>query len=152
MRRRMKDADVQTQIEEGMHFFCNLPVETTDLERQVGDCIKTVREFAEIVDWRPDIPSPTDGGNRGIELVISENDRALHEGSYVSLNIVPNEHFMRMQGCYYDAFHQPNMLCEAFFPLAKTTPQELEASLNSMCQILEKHHRTFVPQSARSRI
>ena len=152
VRRHARHAEVQTRIEEGMGLFCDLPVDTTDVTEQVATCIKTLSEYAEAVDWMPEMQSPVNGANQEIELIISENDRALHAGSYVYVNIMPKERFMRMQGCYYDAYHQPNTLCEAFFPLANTTPQELESSLNSMCQILGKYHRTFVSPSARSRI
>lgn len=149
MRRNVRHADVHPRIEEGLGLFCDIPVDATDITKQVGACIQTVSEFAEAVDWRPEMPSSVDGDSQEIELTISENDRALHVGSYVNVNILPKERFMRMQGCYYDAFYRSNTLCEAFFPLANTTPQELESSLKSMCQILQKYQRTFIRPSAK---
>jgi hypothetical protein len=143
-----QQVDVQAEIAEGIDLLDDMDV-AFNLD-QAAKCVKAVSDFAEVIDWRCEIPSADSPGYEGIiRMTLSENDEALHSGSYVRFNILPKERSMRMQGGYYDAFHQPTMLCETFLPLGNGTPQELESSLNSMCQILEKYHRTFVTPSIR---
>ncbi len=119
---------------------------------QAVECIRSVSDFAEVIDWRCDIPYEIHEYREEFSITISENDPALHCGSYVKFDILPRQGSMRLQGGYYDAFHQPTVLCESLFPIGNGGSQELESSLTSMCQILEKYYRTFVTPLAKSRL
>jgi len=119
---------------------------------QVAKCLQAVSDFAEVIDWRCEIPSKIHRFPEEFSMTMSENDQALRCGSFVKFEILPRQGSMRMQGGYYDAFHQPTVLCESLFPMGNGGSHELESSLSSMCQILEKYYRTFVTPLAKSRL
>jgi|GEM_PF-4244584 len=141
-----QQVEIQADIEEGM----NLPEDMAGNLDRAAKCIETVSDFAQVIDWRCEVPSPLHEFPEDISMTMSENDQALRAGSYVTFNILPTDGSMRMQGGYYDGYHQPNILCETFFPLHNGSSQELESSLSSMCQILQKYHRTFVTPLVRT--
>lgn len=143
-----QSVDVQTAFEERIDVGAALAFASRELDRTVS-LIATILNFGEVVDWRCEMPSmsldqPHDIGAGIIHMTMSENDQALRSGNYIRFSILPAEGSMHMQGGYYDAFHQPAVLCESCVPLDNMTSQELDSNLNSMYQVLMQHYRTLV--------
>ena len=88
------------------------------------------RGFGEVVDWRYYRPSTMSGG-RGqiIRFALTENEKGLHAGGYIELNVLPEEEAISVNSGYYDTYHQPTVVCRKSLSLSEMNHQKLAQAL-----------------------
>jgi|GEM_PF-6262495 len=101
--------------------------------------------FADAVDWRFSSPSPMGSAGDGMmSMQLTENEAALHAGSFIGLAIVPSKDALELRGGCFNMFYQPATVYEEFVSLSNLSAQALEKTLMDMHHRLEKYYRNYV--------
>lgn len=102
--------------------------------------------FAEAIDWRFCVPSRAEKatGDRAFSMMLSENETALHVGSFIGLTVMPSKDTVELRGGCFNMYYQPATVYEEFLPLSNLSPGRLERALIGMQHRLEKYYRHYV--------
>lgn len=113
---------------------------------ETSKIFETCCSFAEAIDWRFCTPSATErmASNGALNIMLSENETALHVGSFIGLTVMPTRDTVELRGGCFNMYYQPATVYEEFLPLSGLSRGRLERTLTDMQHRLEKYYRNYV--------
>ncbi len=102
--------------------------------------------FADAVDWRfcPESRTRSMDGDGVTSMRLTENEAALHVGSFIGLTVMPVKDTLELKGGCFNMYYQPATVYEEFLPLTGLSAERLERTLTEMHLKLEKYYRSYV--------
>jgi hypothetical protein len=102
--------------------------------------------FADGVDWRfcPESRTRSMDGDGVTSMRLTENEPALHVGSFIGLTVMPVKDTLELKGGCFNMYYQPATVYEECLPLTGLSAERLERTLTDMHHRLEKYYRSYV--------
>jgi len=115
-------------------------------KEDIAKIVEICSSFAEDSDWRFSASSgaETMAGDGSFGITLSENETALHVGTFIGLIVRPNKDTIELRGGCFNMYYQPATVYEEFVPISSLHPGRLEKALTDMQHRLQKYYRNYV--------